>query len=426
MFRRILGGAAILGMAVVGLVHLGVAEGGTVALARAQNETLATTGPVHHWDVDAREPMLVEHPDGTLFVAGYGRDLATTEQPPRLWKSTDGGATWERVDVGTVADGAKGNSDVDLHVGTDGTLYLAAMGFERSVGEGTHVAVGVSRDVGATWEWRFVTRDRLVDRPWVRETPAGSLHVIWNDGSGVGFATSHDAGRSWEARPRVHPLGGSSHMAVGPAGELAVRVTPISASGSRFDADVELIAVSRDDGTSWSKHRPPGERDWSPNLADPVASSRWVEPLAWDAEGALFYLWCEADAVRLARSTDDGVTWQTWTVTRNTGPNFFPYLAARGPGELAATWFSGKGDGLRVNVARIDVDADTDSAPRVALSTPFPQDAWIGEGDGRMRDPAGEYVPVAFLRDGTLGVVTPIQNGSDGRGGFSWWRFERR
>jgi len=370
--------------------------------------------------------MLVEHPDGTLFVAGYGRDDPTIEQSPRLWKSGNGGATWERVDVGAVANGAKGNSDVDLTVAGDGTLYFAAMGFDRSVGEGTHVVVGVSHDVGATWSWSYLTRDRRVDRPWVRATPGGSQHVIWNDGNGVSHRTSTDAGRSWATRPRIHSRGGSSHMAVGPAGELAVRIAPISASGQQFDEDVELIAVSTDDGRSWQKHVPPGDRDWSPDLADPTVLSRWVEPLAWDDDGALYYLWSEGQELRLGRSADRGGTWQTWTIAHGDEVMFFPYLIGRGRGELAATWFSGRGASLRVNVAVIELGSNTAAQPRVTRAAPFQQDAWVTADGTRVRDPAGEYVPIVFLSDGDLGVVTPIQNGPDGRGGFSWWRIERR
>src|SRR5207247_8840709 len=61
-------------------------------------------------DVVGRAPMLVEHPDGTLFVAGYG------EPRPTLWESHYRGATWTRVDVGSEAHGAIGNSDVDIAV----------------------------------------------------------------------------------------------------------------------------------------------------------------------------------------------------------------------------------------------------------------------------------------------------------------------
>jgi hypothetical protein len=84
----------------------------------------------------AREPMLVEHPDGTLFLTGYG------EPTPRLWRSNDAGATWTRVEVASETDGAVGNSDVDLAIAPDGTLYLVAMTFDRKKNEGTRIAIG--------------------------------------------------------------------------------------------------------------------------------------------------------------------------------------------------------------------------------------------------------------------------------------------
>src|SRR4051812_4936257 len=123
----------------------------------------------------AREPMIVELPNGTLFVSGY------MDPRPKLWKSSDRGHTWMRVNVGTEAEGAVGNSDVDLAADSGGTLYFVQMGFDRSVGQGTHIAMGVSRDIGAAWKWTMLSLDRFVDRPWVAVAPDGTAHVIWND-----------------------------------------------------------------------------------------------------------------------------------------------------------------------------------------------------------------------------------------------------
>ena len=64
--------------------------------------TLVVATPFEHLGLRTREPMLVEHPDGTLFVSGYG------EPQPTLWKSRDGGVSWAQVNVGTEADGAVG------------------------------------------------------------------------------------------------------------------------------------------------------------------------------------------------------------------------------------------------------------------------------------------------------------------------------
>lgn len=178
--------------------------------------TLDVPDPIDHLDVIAREPMVAEHADGTLFVAGYG------ESTPTLWKSRDRGASWARVDVGPESRGAIGNSDVDLAVAGDGTIHFVTMVFDRNAGEGASISVGVSKDIGATWSWTLLSKTRFDDRPWVEVGADGTVHVIWNDGRGVCHAVSEDGGGTWTERPRIHAQGGSSHLAVGPNGELAV------------------------------------------------------------------------------------------------------------------------------------------------------------------------------------------------------------
>src|SRR5439155_6832953 len=173
---------------------------------------LAVAQRVDHLDVVGREPMVVEHPDGSLLVAGYGEPQST------LWKSRDRGATWPRVDVGSEAQGAIGNSDVDLAVSRDGTLYFVNMFFDRAALEGRQIAIGVSRDTGATWVWTTLSQTRFDDRPWVAVAPDGAAHVIWNDGSGVLHTASRDRGVTWSTPTRIHSQGGSSHLAVGPHG----------------------------------------------------------------------------------------------------------------------------------------------------------------------------------------------------------------
>jgi hypothetical protein len=406
-------------------------EKGAVPKAAPPSESptvLVLGRPVHHLDGLGREPMLVEHPDGTLFVSGYESQVRGIDPrlAPKLWKSTDRGQSWRRVPVGSSEDGAAGNSDVDLAVAPDGTLYFVVMGFNRSTGEGTHVAMGVSHDVGETWSWTSPSESRFDDRPWVAVAPDGTAHAIWNDGEGVSHAVSTDRGRTWEERSKVHPKGGSSHLAIGPAGEIAVRVTPLSASGNRFDQGEDLIVVSTDGGRHWQTHAAPGERDWASSLADTTKLPRWVEPVAWDADGALYHLWSEGQDLVVARSADRGVTWKRWVVANDGDSAYFPYLVARGPGELAVTWFSGAGESLSAHVALIQVPQAEGDALAVRRSKPFQPDSWLESEDSPDRTPAGEYVPVAFLSGGGLGVVTPVQDARGDRFGFSWWTLEAR
>ncbi len=395
---------------------------GAARLGATPNGMLAVAQRVDHLDVVGREPMVVEHLDGSLFVAGYG------EPHPTLWKSHDRGATWTRVDVGSEADGAIGNSDVDLAVSQDGTLYFVSMLFDRAAKEGQQIAIGVSRDVGATWSWTTLSKTRFDDRPWVAVAPDGMAHVIWNDGSGVSHATSRDRGVTWSPSARINAQGGSSHLAVGPHGDVAVRIVPLSASGNKFDPGVDLIAISTDGGTTWQKRPPPGERDWAPveRWGTRGVTPRWVEPLAWDEEGRLYALWTDTAGVWLARSADLGGVWTSWRVVSSPGTSYFPYLVARGHGELAATWFSGVGKDLEWHAARLQLQ-DGGAAPRVMQSPPLQIEVWTPQADQRdslQHGTGGEYLGMTFLQDGGLGVASPIQNPSAHRLGFTWWRFE--
>ena len=387
--------------------------------------TLVLADSVDHVDALAREPMVVAHQGGALFVTGYFDSL------PPLWKSTDRGATWTRVAVGGPADGAAGNSDSDLAVGPDGTIYLITLVFDRPALEGVSVQVAVSHDVGATWKWTQLSATRLDDRPWIEVAPDGTAHAIWNDGAGVSHAVSTDSGRTWIEGERVNPKGGSSHLAVGPNGEVAVRVVPLSASGNRYDEGVDLIAVSTDRGKTWERRPPPGLFPF-PTLWDTTVTPRklanspqprWVEPLAWDAAGALYSFWAKDYDLWLARSSDKGATWTTWKIAESGATPYYPYLVARGNGELAASWFSGHGDSLRVNVAHIALQSG-DKPPLVALAPQVQPESFTLPGMGPPSgDTAGEYLPLVFLDDGSLGLVAPIQHFASGRVGFSWRRF---
>jgi hypothetical protein len=407
---------------ILALTGCGLAAGDRAATTTTAPTALALTDSVSVLGALAREPMVIEHPGGALFVTGYGLP------GPKLWKSSDHGASWQRVDVGTERDGAVGNSDVDLALDPDGTLYFVTMGYDRKVHEGTHVAIGVSRDVGTSWTWTRLDNTRFDDRPWVDVAPDGTAHVIWNDGKGVAHVASGDGGRTWTARPRVHDHGGSSHLTVGPHGEVAVRVVPLSASGNTFDDGVDLIAVSTDGGTSWVKHPAPGERRWGFPLGAPASLPRWVEPLAWDSTGGLWSLWSEGTRLRLARSSDQGGTWRVWTVLDDVAPLYYPYLVARGAGTLAASWFSGTGDSLQANVALLEAQPDG-SAPHVLRAPPFVPDSWRSWDKGAdppVRDTDGEYLALTFLRDGGIAAVSPVQDPEAGRFGFTWRRFVAR
>lgn len=378
----------------------------------------------------AREPSLIVAPAGELFVAGYGAaaDGKMTDVEPRIWRSGDNGARWARLAVGAQAQGVVGNSDTSLARAPDGTLYFATLLYDpkRPHGKpetGDQMSVGASRDGGRTWKWTNLSKNPLDDRGWVAVGPDGAAHVVWNDGDHVFHAMSADDGQSWSKPVSIlDGGGGSSHLAIGPNGHIAVRVSPTAASGSMIKPGQDLLLVSADGGRSWRTRKVPGQRQWGAEEDGGVP--RWVEPLAWDARGALYLLWNQADGLHLGRSRDDGVSWKTWLLARTEGDDlmYFPYLIARGDGRLAATWYRGGADAVSWQAAMFRVG---DRIEDLRLSKPVLADAWkrsAAEGYPRIRDAAGEYTGLAWTPDGGIGVVTPIQDSVNHRFGFTYRR----
>ncbi len=364
----------------------------------------------------AREPMIAHHPSGALFVAGYGgahRGYRGSEPlVPRLWRSDDGGKSWARVDVGREQVAAIGNSDPELDVSPNGTLYFASLKYDPERQHGVSLAMGVSRDTGRRWHWQFLSERPFTDRPWVESARNGTAYAVWADTAGVLLSASANNGLTWSAPTRVHDDGGSSHLAVGPTGELAIRIGPSVAMAPSPDKGPDLVAVSTDGGSTWSKHPAPAQLPWHDDTGVP----RWVEPLAFDERGALYALWSEGGRMRLGRSEDRGATWREWTIAEDEGRFFFPYLSSKN-GMLAATWMSHKDATglLRGHVALIDV---RQGEPQVTRAAPFYVES--------APDPGGEYLAAAFLTDGSIAVVSPVQNYDRQQFGFDWRQYRAR
>lgn len=389
--------------------------------------TVTVDEPVDYLSPDSSnviEPMVVEHPDGTLFVCGYG-----ARGGPRLYRSGTAGQSWERVEIGTAEDGAVGNSDCDLAVGPEGTVYLTKMRFSGEVG-GTGLGIVSHPADEDRWFWTTISEELGSDRPWVDVGPDGTAHLVWNRGQqrdstlerGVLYTRSRDSGRTWDPPRVIYPYGASSHFAIGPKGELALRIIPHIWERRPRNFEGDFVAISLDGGETWDLKAPPRIHNWEADAYfDEVP--RWVEPVAWDDEGALYHLWSEVTSLKLARSTDQGTTWTISELVASRDTLYFPYLTARGTGEIAAVWHAGRGIDLKVQAAFARVDPQ-DGAILGVQRIELPYDAlgpW-GDDGADSRYALGEYKPVVFLRDGDIGVVTPILNVRDGRHGFRWHR----
>lgn len=382
---------------------------------------LVVKDKIDHVESLAREPMLRQHPSGTLFVTGYKNE----SDSPQLWCSEDMGKNWRSVNVGTLKDGAVGNSDVDLHIDTDGNIYLLSMTYTKlpekledvdfSKLKGERIDVGISRDEGVTWSWTNISKNEYDDRPWISETTDGCLHIIWNDGNGIHHSLSENNGLTWKRQSKISDKGGSSFMAAGQGGQLAVRVAPLSASAHKEDEAYDFIRLSTDNGHNWKTTKIPGHRVWTKNLS---GIPRWVEPMAWDDENRLFLLWSEGTVLKLAVTTDYGESWDEYNLVEGLDTLYFPYLELSDQ-ELLCTWTSGFKNEIRHHAGIINIDGELPEITTIELEK---LDIWsrfqVGEPQ---RSTGGEYFPIIQLQNGHFGVVTTVQNYPEDRLGFTWW-----
>ena len=392
----------------------------SVAIAQTNTEFIVKNRIDHNSSL-AREPMVCEHPNGAIFVSGYRND----SDSPQLWKSNDEGKTWSSVKIGSIENGAIGNSDVDLFIDKKGTLYLVSMSFTKipentenfdwTSLKGERIDVGVSNDNGLTWNWQNISENEYDDRPWITASTDGTIHIIWNDGNGIHHKVSKDDGKSWEKKPDIAAKGGSSFLASGYKGQLAVRVAPISASAFKIDEGVDFVRYSLDNGDSWNDMKIPGKRVWTQDLS---GIPRWVEPIVWDKEGNLHILWSEGKQLKLGITKDLGTSWEEYTVAESEDTLYFPYIELGNQGFLC-TWVSGFGKDILHHAAFVQLK---DKKTKTHLLDAQKLDIWSRFGTEQYtRSTGGEYFPIIQLANGNVGMVTTIQNSKAKREGFTWW-----
>lgn len=411
------------------LTHLCLAQS-----AIRQLKTIDSVQVLSEYNV--REPMLAEHPNGDIYVTGY----ANQTKVPRLWKSGDQGKNWSLVNVGKYEDGADGNSDVDLVIDSNGTIYFMVMKYTRRNSEnsegvdagsrkGEHIAMGVSKDEGTTWNWQYLSKNDYDDRPWVAVDSDLTAHAIWNDGKGINYRISKDFGKTWKIKNDISPKGGSSHLVTGPNGLIAVRITPESASGYVYDNEVDYIKISADFGNTWKQVLAPGKRNWKPlDRLEMGDMQYWVEPLCFDSKGNLYYLWSEGQVLKLGVSKDLGDNWNTNDIYVSSNQSFFPFIQID-EDKLVCTWLSEVTNQaeetykLWHHVAYIQLGQD--KIEPIFLEPMNLIDELNMEYQGKYYPKnGGEYFPAIPLSDGTIGCVTTLDDNKSSKQGFTWRKLE--
>jgi hypothetical protein len=298
------------------------------------------------------ESSLAVSPDGqTVLACSHG---GFTQASP-LWASTDGGATFRRVEV---SPNQPFDGDCDVAIGADGSWNIVY----DTVASATFAS---SQDQGKTWWVHPFAAEPFggVDRPWILADGDGVI-LTWADVMAAlpfaaFFTKTSDGGRTWTPHTLIgtftpsevncfmaHPIAAPSH---------AIQVPIACKDGDDvLGSGPAYLLESADGGATWDKV-PTGVRTGGSITA------------SYAGDGGLWMTVDEADAtgtrLGVARSTDGGRTFTTplW-LDGNVTPGFgWFWVDGRPDGSATAAWMddadnsTGNGTGKwQVSVARLD------------------------------------------------------------------------
>ncbi|HWH09475.1 MAG TPA: exo-alpha-sialidase [Candidatus Thermoplasmatota archaeon] len=342
------------------------------------------------------EPNLAIAPDGTLWITA----VAGSQERPNhergaawLWRSTDNGTTWETLrapvretPLGSLPQTRRpfGSSDADVVTSPDGWVYYSdwwnwgspvlvpqpvPLPLSPNARYGSYM-VERSNDGGATWASSPITTlDSLggIDRQWLVAGPDGWVGLFYAyfhgpnpargaqgvpDGrSSIQAVYSTDHGETWsEPRPVVVSPPGEfaqiSHPRLTPQGLLWMPHGWTKEAETYWTDPSEVrVALSTDRGLSWRVVKVADVPGGFDNL--------WAVQGAHEPDGTLHVAWAERDGdlmtVRHSRSRDAGATWTAPENVSAPGLGFLPWVAARA-GEVAVGyyWANATGDPLEV------------------------------------------------------------------------------
>lgn len=332
------GRLGILGVALASAIPL-VMLSASAGPAGASGFTFSTT--VVNTSANAGEPGIVTDPKGAIYIDAP----AGIPGPSPIWRSTDGGGTFQEVGPGLVGAGPNvtiGGGDSDLAVGGDGRLYYVDLWLADA-------STATSADQGGTWTGIPLGTVPLQDRPWVSADPrpshAGTAYSVTEQlGTGLFLSETVPGLLPGTFYPVTVPeITDAQRGLVGtaPAGNMATDMNGTTynvysvftgSNGSGIGLSVfpsgSLTPVNRTVGPAMSAF---DQTQSFPVVAVDGAQDHnvyvvWTNPIPngnWDIE--------------FASSPDSGVT---WTPAVTLGQGLFPWVTADGAGKVDVGWYS--------------------------------------------------------------------------------------
>lgn len=301
------------------------------------------------------EPGIDIGDDGTVWVNEPSGNSALPHGS--LFRSRDGGQSFERITFDDPWRRLPGGFDSDFEPGPGGHAYFLDLWLGSS-------SLTRSDDGGETWTWGTPFTTALVsDRQWITvgpQDPVSGLDTLYalyhwiQPPFYILVARSRDSGTSW-----------LEHRVGGELGTVAL-TGPLVADDTGFVAfnygsgGKHFVAASDDAGETW--------RTQQVSVSGRRAFDGMISNMAMDpSDGSLHVVWVTGGSFRVtyARSTDLGQTWSAPVDLTPSGSNVFPWVAARN-GKVAIAWY---GSDRTAGISPDDVPPTTTWRTRYAEST---------------------------------------------------------
>jgi photosystem II stability/assembly factor-like uncharacterized protein len=307
-----------------------------------------------------------------------------------LWRSLDGGATFE----GPWLLDAEGHRQGDqrIAVDRDGTIYVTYMDHENlNPGAPTRLRLGRSHDEGRTFVAETIPVTHVSDKPELAVSSDGKrIAVVYESSPGPALVTTADGGKSWNETRLIEPGNGRHFwpeaLTFAPDGALWFAVPSMSDAdiAKQLQTDVQLHAYrSTDDGRTWQDSRLSSSPRFLKGCAhDPDCRVRLPSiAVAIDGKGQAYAAYTEGSgpghpyALLLKSSTDAGRTWSAARVvsaaprpqSNDVADHDFPSIAANGEAGVCVVWVDDRRGALDT-VARCSTDGAKTWSDDVLLS----------------------------------------------------------
>jgi len=275
---------------------------------------------------DLGEPGIDAAPDGTLYInAPTGLLSSLPGSPSDVFRSDDGGASWQLLPAGLKANfPGGGDSDISLDPQT-GALAET----DLWLGSAT---VSKSTDKGQTWTANPLQGVVVQDRQWVAQAGGGIVyHLTHQIPLGLVVSKSIDGGVTY-------PISTIGATPVDQTGCVCPPGTLIAEGGSTLGLSdkVGFVYATSSGGVNFARSTN-GGLTFSQSTVGPATSgtTNAAFPVVANAGGnKLAAVWLEDNGstslIKYSQSSDWGATWSAPRTLVSDGASVYPWVAAKG------------------------------------------------------------------------------------------------